>query len=210
MNIKRLSDSLVVGMLSGDQKSAMDLREAIFQNCRRYFSVVYADDPTQETLITIWEQRSNPEMKKRPGLYATGINAHKIADAWRQRGKARRTIGLSIDDEDARKVEDTGIRNPEQIVIQREERISRKRKKDELLKDIYRIGDAAPGALQNGWKAFQRNYCGLSCAEIAEIMGAKEGTVKSWISRFRNEYLIPELEKRGWDIREATGFRMPR
>jgi RNA polymerase sigma factor (sigma-70 family) len=221
MKLRPLGDSLVIGMLNGDQKSAEDLHEVIFGNCLWHLKhqwqipIEYAEDAAEETKLAIWEQqefllelwkkRNDPETKSRPGQYATSINRNKIVDALREWKRARRGTELSPD-ESENEMDDARFFEQSINLIQNEELNDRRR----LWVDICEIGNAASGAFRNGWIALLSNHFGgLSYAEIAEIMGARESTVKSWARRFRKLYLPQELKRRGWTstaIREARGF----
>jgi RNA polymerase sigma factor (sigma-70 family) len=207
-------------MLSGDQESAKDLHEVVSGNCLRYLKhqwhipIQYAEDAAEETelaicergefLLKLWEKRNDPETKLRPGQYATSINRNKIVDALREWMKVRCGMELSPDGS-VNETEDAKLFEQKIDLIQNEERDEQRR----LLTEVCEIGDAAPGALRNGWMAILSNHFGgFSYAEIAEIMGVKESTVKSWVLRFR-KYLPQELKRRGRTskaIHEARGF----
>jgi RNA polymerase sigma factor (sigma-70 family) len=214
-----IPNELVVSVVtSWREEDVAELKNRIFRNCRKYLSYEDAQEATQETLYGIakgqdklkdiveqFKSESTGKKKQSPGGYVTQINRNQIVNTWRAKGRQKEfQTGISRDakenphyfeepcssfDEIVDKVaaSPTSENHPEARANSRELR--------EILCDIR---EEAPSIERNEIDAFlYQQSDGMSIAEIAQKMGVKEGTVKSWIFRGKM-YLRQEILKRGY------------
>ena len=215
----KIINSLIGGMLEGDGHATSILLSLVYEDCwaqfsrSTYFSEQDAEDMAQEILIAIYNSRVAS------GSYASRICRNKRVNAWKERKRERRVFIPSSPgrefsaDEDTEQVRETAICPPVQLESMIEQEMLKKKDsiQQKLLYEIKEIGNSLPaGALEKGWQALRYQLDGLTHEQIRVKMGAKSvGTVKSWISRYRNAYLTNQLVKRGWspdDFRLAMGY----
>ena len=204
----KIDDSQVTSYFTGDPVSAQELTD-IFHNRyrRRGFSEEDALDPTQETMLAIWEEQDASGMKDAPGSYSAGIGANKAKDAWRVRYRNKETPmsfypgSDKFPDEEVRCVIENYGYEPEVV-----EDLACQ----ELGKRFDGIVESLPdGARRCVMACIHMHRDNLSLKEIGETMGIESlGTIKSLISRGK-KLLSEKLDREGnllADVRRITKY----
>ena len=137
-----------------------------------------ASDMTQEALLKAYRSLENFKFDSKFSTWLYRITMNTCIDEYRRRSK--RNADVSID---SLFEEDFGVSNSPQDILERNETANMVREAiDRLSEEHKRV-------------VILRDIEGMSYAQIAEIEGVSEGTVKSRISRARAE-LRKTLEKK--------------
>jgi RNA polymerase sigma factor (sigma-70 family) len=219
LSIIPVPDELVVRVVtSWREEDVAELKNRIFRNCSKYLPYEDAQEATQETLYGIakgqgklkdiveqFKSESTGEKRESPGGYVTQIIRNQIINVWRVKGRQKAFLtGTPRDTKESPRYYEESNPSFDDIA----DRVASSPTPDnhpeatanfrELMEILRDIREAASFKKRNWIDAFlYQQLDGMSIAEIAQKMGVKEGTVKSWIFRGKI-YLQGEFLKLGY------------
>lgn len=142
-----------------------------------------AEDVTQEVFLRLWRTRGDFRGECSVRTYVMHIAHNAITDAMRRRtGRAVTALPDDADEDDAPRRELADTTNLEEEYIQKERHAAVRRAIDRLEPDSRTV-------------VVMRDIDGMSYAEISEATGLPLGTVKSRLSRARDQ--LKEFLKKG-------------
>ncbi len=137
-----------------------------------------ASDMTQEALIKAYKSLENFKFDSKFSTWLYRITMNTCIDEYRRRNKRNADVSFDMTHE-----EDLGVSSSPQDILEKKETVLLVHEAIDCLSDEHKR------------VVILRDIEGMSYAEIAEIEGITEGTVKSRISRARGE-LRKILEKK--------------